>query len=52
MQFFLTFRKLDFQMLAREILQDSVLPFLSKEVPDVDVDDEQVSRKVCLVNLF
>lgn len=33
-------------MLAREIIEDSLLSFLTKESPDYEIDGEEVSRKV------
>ncbi|KAM0939799.1 putative protein translocase subunit SecA, SecA motor DEAD [Dioscorea sansibarensis] len=33
------------QMLAKEILQDRLLPFMTEEAPNVEVDGEQVSQK-------
>ncbi|XP_023552713.1 protein translocase subunit SECA2, chloroplastic [Cucurbita pepo subsp. pepo] len=34
------------KMLAREIIEDSLLSFLTKESPDYEIDGEEVSRKV------
>ncbi|XP_075082625.1 protein translocase subunit SECA2, chloroplastic isoform X2 [Nicotiana tabacum] len=34
------------KMLANEILEDSILPFLTQDVPEVDVDGESNSQKV------
>ncbi|OMP05112.1 Protein translocase subunit SecA [Corchorus olitorius] len=34
------------KMLAREIIEDSLLPFLTRESPNVEVDDMELSRKV------
>nr|XP_048332569.1 protein translocase subunit SECA2, chloroplastic isoform X3 [Ziziphus jujuba var. spinosa] len=34
------------KMLAKEIIEDSLLSFLTKETPNVDVDGEAVSQKV------
>lgn len=36
------------KMLANEILEDSILPFLTQDVPEVDVDGESNSQKVLL----
>lgn len=33
-------------MLAKEIIEDSLLAFLTKESPDYEIDGEEVSRKV------
>lgn len=35
-------------MLAKEILEESILPFLTQDAPDVDVDGESNSQKVLL----
>uniref|UniRef100_A0A2C9WER3 chloroplast protein-transporting ATPase n=1 Tax=Manihot esculenta TaxID=3983 RepID=A0A2C9WER3_MANES len=34
------------KMLAKEIVDDSLLSFLTREAPDVDIDDEKISQKV------
>ncbi|XP_016569707.1 protein translocase subunit SECA2, chloroplastic isoform X2 [Capsicum annuum] len=34
------------KMLAKEILEESILPFLTQDAPDVDVDGESNSQKV------
>lgn len=33
-------------MLAKEIVDDSLLSFLTREAPDVDIDGEKISQKV------
>ena len=33
-------------MLAKEIIEDSLLPFLSKEASDIEVDEKAGSQKV------
>ena len=33
-------------MLAKEILEDRLLPFMTEGAPNVEVDGEQISRKV------
>ena len=35
-----------FQMLAKEIVEDSILPFLTHEPPDIDMEGESTSHKV------
>ena len=35
-----------FQMLAKETVEDSILPFLTHEPPDIDMEGESTSHKV------
>lgn len=39
-------------MLAREIIEDSVLPFLTREDPNLELAGEAISQKVILSELF
>ena len=39
-------------MLAKEIIEDSLLSFLTKESPDYEIDGEELSRKVIYNGYF
>ena len=35
-----------FQMLAKEVIEDSLLSFVTQDAPDIEVDGEPMSQKV------
>jgi hypothetical protein len=39
-------------MLAKEIVEDSILPFLTHDTPDIDKEGESTSHKVVIQSLF
>jgi len=41
-----------FQMLAREIIEDSILSYLTSEVLADNIDDDELSQKVLLAKEF
>lgn len=41
-----------FQMLAREIIEDSILSYLTSEVLADNIDDNELSQKVLLAKEF
>jgi preprotein translocase subunit SecA len=39
-------------MLAKEIVEDNILPFLSHDTPDVETEGESTSHKVVIFVIF
>ena len=47
-----TFWPCCFKMLANEVIEDSLISFLTQEAPNADIDGEPISQKVLYGDIF